>query len=268
MRAPLGDFLRRRREQLTPDDVGLSSDSSRRVPGLRRSEVAERAGISADYYLRLEQGRQRQPSLQVLQSLARALQLDADSLRYMQRLVELTEGVRPLPAMRPGIVESVRQVMEMWDHTPAFVTDSNVDVVAANRLARAVGGEALRPGANLVEMTFSEAGRTMIAGWEDRARESVAQLRFRSDPYDPRLHEIVGTLSMRDADFRRIWARHEARPLVMGGSTLSDSEHEPFQLNFQNFEVQGAPGCVLTVLHAPPHSPGAAVLQELVATDG
>ncbi|MFC9086431.1 helix-turn-helix domain-containing protein [Nocardiopsis dassonvillei] len=205
---PLGEYLRARRELVTPQAVGLPEDSRRRVPGLRREEVALLAGISSDYYLRLEQGRNRNPSAQVLGSIARALRLDGPSTQYLLGL-----GTAPRPSRReprrgetlaPRVLDLLRTV-----DAPAFVAGRYADVLASNPLARALSPE-LRPGVNLLRAAFLDTDDHLYL---DR-REMVAMFRRRvgTDPRDPRVAQLVEELSLASEAFRRAWARHDVRP--------------------------------------------------------
>lgn len=223
-------------------------EPGRKVKGLRREEVAELADISFEYYLRLEQGRHRQPSPQVIECLARALLLDKHGAFYMHRLVRLQAGPGILGEPDPAVAENLRETLEMWDHTPAIVFTPNADVVSSNRLAKSLAGSSVEVGVNLVFMVFSDRCRAAAADWEAMARNCVANLRWRANPYDPHLQEIVGLLSLRDPDFRRIWAMHEAYPADLGVMTFRAPEHAEVNLRFQTFEIPSTPGWLLMVM--------------------
>ena len=220
----LGAFLRARRALLRPEDVGFPRDLARRVEGLRREEVAHLAGISLEYYVRLEQGRNHQLSEQVLSSLARALRLDEDATTYFYRLALPSPISLIGAAIRKPVSPIIRALVRQWSGTPAYVFDRNQDVLFANDLATALSPGYVVPGNNLVSSLFSASaeGRSNLL-WRETARASVAALRFQGDPSDPRLQEIVGALSMQDSDFRQLWARHEASPLS-GGTTPNHVE--------------------------------------------
>jgi len=263
-RTLLGSYLRARRSLVQPEDVALPRERNRRVDGLRRQEVAALADISPDYYLRLEQGRHQQPSEQVLAAIGRALLLDEDAMDYLLRIsrpVGRTTRRTAYPAAKPD--EGMTCLLECWSHTPAVVIDRNQDVVTANRLAAALGGGHLDPGNNLVLSTFEPVVRTSAEEWEDSAHRAVAALRFHADPDDPRLREIVGSLSHRDADFRRIWARHDARPQRSGRLRSHIDGFGFVDLRFQNFSVPGHIGHTLSTFYADPHSRGAVALTHL-----
>jgi transcriptional regulator with XRE-family HTH domain len=270
--SPLGEYLRARRKILKPEDVGLPLDAARRVPGLRREEVAARADISPEYYLRIEQGRDRRPSEQVVRSLAKALLLDDDGASYLFRVA------RPLPYLRavrePSVVsESVRRLLDAWTQTPAYVTDANLDVLAANRLARLVSPGILVPGTNLLEATYEHLTMTTVMNgadiefdWEETIRGYIGALRFNGDPDDARLQDVVGRLSSRHLSFRRIWAEHDVNQLTTG---LRRVIVEPFgrvDLVWQTLGIPRSPRQFLTTYMAEPGSRSAEALGVLALT--
>ncbi|AEW99592.1 putative DNA-binding protein (plasmid) [Streptantibioticus cattleyicolor NRRL 8057 = DSM 46488] len=172
----LGEFLRSRRSALRPDEIGMASHGTRRVPGLRREEVAVLAGVNADYYTRLEQGRERRPSSQVLDALSRALRLDDDARAHLYRLAGTVpdEPAAPVPDQ---VSATLRQLMDGYTHTPAFVLDRTLDILAANALADALYAP-FHPADNLARMTFADpAGRTFYQEWHKAAQAVVANLR-------------------------------------------------------------------------------------------
>jgi transcriptional regulator with XRE-family HTH domain len=262
---PLGEYLRARRALVQPTDVGIVSMTPRRVAGLRRDEVARRAGISQEYYLRLEQGRDRQPSDQVLLALGRALRLDGAAVDHMRRLVRIQTGeLMPDAPASPGLATTaLASLLDQWTGTPAYVMDGNQDVLVVNPLARAMTGGALRPGVNLPFAVFSAAARAAMEDWPEAAERTAATLRYGSDPRDRRLQEIVGTLSIRDEEFRRLWARHDARPYLNGSIEQEVHGHGRVTLRCQTLEVPGARRHVLTAFHAPAGSQAAEVLAAL-----
>jgi len=211
----LAEYLRARRAQLKPEDAGYPADPGRRVAGLKREEVAELAGISLEYYTRLEQGRFQQVSEHVLSGLARALRLQHDDAAYLYRLA-LPEPPASTAPTAVEVTETLRQLVDQWSDFPLFVFDRNQDIRVSNDLARELF-PLLVPGNNNVESVFQVPASTReLEGWKTLARNAVAALRYEGDPADPRLREIVGGLSVRDAEFRSIWANHEARPLASG----------------------------------------------------
>jgi transcriptional regulator with XRE-family HTH domain len=270
-RSLVADFLRARRESLQPEEVGLPRDANRRVPGLRREEVAELAGISAEYYVRLEQGRDHQPSEQVLASLGRALRLDDDGFAYLRRVSRAAPVAAPVSARaespRPRVAASVRHLLDQWSHTPAYVSDSNHDVLCANAAARAMAPGYLEEGSNMLLSVFASADTAeRSADWETAATALVDSLRFNGDPADPRLQEIVGTLSVRDRGFRRMWARQNPRPLISG---VTPSFVDPLgwvEFNWQTLEVPGRRGHFLTTFFGPSGSRADAAIAYLAAS--
>ena len=252
----IGEFLRARREQVRPEDVGLPDLGRRRVPGLRREELATLAGVSADYYVRLEQGRERHPSEQVLDALARALQLDADATTHLQELA------RPAPRRRraTGRSERVRpellQLLDAWPNTPAFVVGARLDILAANKLG-AILHEGFKRGTNLVRSLFLDPGaREVYPDWDEVARDTVAVLRGRVGPDldDPRLTDLVGELSLKSEEFRRLWARHDVREKTHGVKRFHHPLVGDLELRYESFTVAGAPDQMLIVYLAEPGS--------------
>lgn len=231
----LGDFLRARRAQLTPQEVGLpDSGSFRRVAGLRREEVAQLAAISVDYYTRLERGRVA-ASASVLVTLARALRLNDDQQTY---LYELAGKASARPRRRPAqrVRPAMRRLLDQLTQTPAMVLGRRMDILAWNASAAALFTDFTRTPANrrnYVRLLFTDpVMRALHVDWEDAARTSVAALRMEAahDPDDPDLAVLVGELSVQDAQFRTWWASHQVvstsygtkhyRHPVMGELTL------------------------------------------------
>jgi transcriptional regulator with XRE-family HTH domain len=256
----LSAFLRARRSLVHPEDVGFPVDRSRRVAGLRRSEVAQRAGISEEYYLRLEQGRGHQPSEAVLRSLAEALRLDDESLAYMRRV---THGTFPRPAA-PDVDPLIRSLIANLDRVPAIVVDGNQDILAANTLARSLGSGMLDPGGNIVLQTFSDRRWRSASRWTEIAGTAVADLRAHGTPADPRLAEIVEVLSLRDPDFPVMWARQDVSPQRAGTVRFSVEPIGWIDLTWQSLDVPGT-GQRLRTFWAERGSRAAAALSYLAA---
>jgi transcriptional regulator with XRE-family HTH domain len=252
----IGQFLRARRERVRPEDVGLPDFGRRRVPGLRREELATLAGVSADYYVRLEQGRERHPSEQVLDALARALQLDDDAAAHLHDLAR-PAARRRRPVSRPERVRpELLQLMKAWPHTPAFVMGRRMDVLAANPLAAALHG-GFAAGHNLVRLVFLDpAARELYPDWDDIALDTVAALRASVGPDldDARLTELVGELSLKSPQFRRLWARADVREKKHGRKRYVHPLVGELTLRYESFAVAGNPGQVLVVYHAEPGS--------------
>ncbi|MCU1405877.1 MAG: hypothetical protein JWQ43_2180 [Glaciihabitans sp.] len=262
-RTLLAGFLRARRELLQPEDVGLARDPHRRVPGLRREEVAQLAAISAEYYLRLEQGRDHQPSEQVLSALSKALQLNADARAYLYRLAYPSAGARR--ASDHVVSDSVLGLLAQWRHTPAYVSDRNHDVLAANDLARLMSPGRLVPGANLLLSAFDEdVPAHSQDDWAAAAGTLVGSLRLNADPFDPRLQEIIGELSVRNREFRRMWARHDVEPRTAGKTLTLIGLYGWVNLRWQALAVPGGSGHVLTTFFADPATVGDEAMRHLV----
>ena len=219
----LGEYLRARRELIRPEDVGLPVYGVRRVAGLRREEVAMLAGISSDYYLRLEQGRDRNPSVQVLESLA-----------------------------------GPRQLLDTLD-LPAFVEGRYFDVLAANPLATALSPN-LQVGYNRLHSVFLDPGeQALYPDWHQATVGIVAGLRTSvgSDVDDPRFVQLVGELSLASARFRQLWARHDVQALEGRPIALAHPQVGDLTLHREKLAIGGTDGQLLVIYHAEPGSSSA-----------
>jgi transcriptional regulator with XRE-family HTH domain len=248
----IGQFLRARRERLRPEDVGLPDFGRRRVPGLRREELATLAGVSADYYVRLEQGRERHPSEQVLDALARALRLDGDATAHLHDLARPSARRRRTAARPERVRPELEELMSAWSHTPAFVMGRRMDVLAANPLAAALHPRLVR-GENLVRHVFLDPGaRELYPDWDDIALDTVAVLRALVGPDldDARLTDLVGEVSLKSEPFRRLWARADVREKKHGVKRFAHPLVGELTLRYESFAVAGTPGQVLVVYHA------------------
>jgi transcriptional regulator with XRE-family HTH domain len=201
----LGDFLRARREQVRPEDVGLVAGTRRRVAGLRREELATLAGISSAYYLRLEQGRLTNPSDQVVDALARVLQLDAKAARHLHGLANLTG---PDTSDRETEVHVLADVVDQF-LMPAIVANKYQDVLAANPIARALSPE-FTPGCNFLRWRLLDpAARELYVDWDEATKVAVGGLRELSGrcPEDPRMRAVIAELSTASPRFRELWCQ-------------------------------------------------------------
>jgi transcriptional regulator with XRE-family HTH domain len=203
----LGDFLRARRQQVRPEDVGLVPGARRRVAGLRREELAMVAGISAEYYLRLEVGRDKHPSSQVVDALARALLLDVKATQHLRQLVAPPAGDTPdLEAEAYALAEVIQQIS-----APAVLVNRYQDVLAANPIARALS-PGFEPGQNVLRWRLLDpAARKLYVNWEDATELVVNGLREFSGacPNDARMRALIAELSSASARFRELWSRAE-----------------------------------------------------------
>ncbi|GAA2574412.1 helix-turn-helix transcriptional regulator [Streptomyces lienomycini] len=261
----LGAFLRARRAGLLPRDVGMVSHGTRRVAGLRREEVAVLAGVNADYYTRLEQGRERNPSPQVLDALSRALRLDGDARTHLFRLAGAAPGGERSVHTAAGVSPELRRLMDGYPHTPAFVLGRALDVLAANALAEALFAP-FDPADNLARMIFLDpAGRHFYADWDRAAQAAVANLREGAghDPDSPELRRLVAQLTAHSAEFDRLWAAHGVRGKARDAKNLQHPEVGALALTYQAFDVRDAPGQQLVIYHAEPGSPSAQALDLL-----
>ncbi|WP_410575157.1 helix-turn-helix transcriptional regulator [Amycolatopsis sp. cmx-4-61] len=241
----LGAYLRARRGLVTPEQAGIAAGGTRRVPGLRREELAMLAGISADYYLRLERGRDTHPSPQVLDALARVLRLDEAERDYLHSLA--TPPPRSRRRRTPERVPARLHHLLAAVGVPAFVEGRAFDVLAANELATAFSPR-LRPGENRLrsllldpeEQAFHENWAAAAAGFVAALRESIGV-----DVDDPRFVELVGELSLSSGRFRELWARHDVRALDGGTTTVHHPVLGRLQLHRDKLPVDG----VLLVLY-------------------
>jgi transcriptional regulator with XRE-family HTH domain len=266
----IGEYLRARRELVRREDVDLPviGNHRRRVPGLRREEVALLAGVSIDYYVRLEQARDQHPSAHVLDALARALQLDDDASAHLHRLASPRPRRRrktPRPERVPG---GILQLIETWSETPAYVYGRYMDVLAANPLATALASYYV-VGENMVRAAFLDPRvRDMYGDWEWVTETTVAALRALVGPDvdDPQLNELVGELSVRSERFRQLWARHDARPKRSGTTNIDHPQVGPLELSYEKLPIPDTDRQTLVIYHAAPGSPTAQALALLATT--
>lgn len=264
----LGAFLRARRALVTPAEAGLPPGHGlRRVAGLRREEVAMLAGISAEYYLRLEQGRDRNPSAPVLEALARVLRLDAEGTAYLLSLAapKPRRGPdRPDDRLPPGL-----ELLLGTLNVPALVFNKYSDVLAANRLARALSPE-LAPGMNRLRVLFSDhAVREYDADWEEYTATAVAHLRAQvgTETDDERLRSLIGELSLKSDRFRQLWARHDVRSAQEVTFRIRHPQVGALELLVEKSQVVGNTGLEMMLLHAEPGSRSAEALALLASLD-
>jgi transcriptional regulator with XRE-family HTH domain len=259
----LGDFLRARREQLRPADVGLAGGARRRVAGLRREELAMLAGISSDYYMRLEQGRDSHPSGQVLEALARALQLDVKATEYLYQLGNPATGRRD--ALVLDAIDGVEELIDQFP-MPAIVASRCLDVLAANPVARALS-PGFAPGRNfLCWRLLDPAARELYVDWDEATDAAVSGLREAagSDPDDPRLRSLIDELSAASERFRDLWARADVGYRV-GIIHMHHPEVGELYLHRNRFNIPHSAGQHMLIYRAQPESDSERALDALRA---
>ncbi|MCW2603335.1 MAG: helix-turn-helix domain protein [Pseudonocardiales bacterium] len=217
-RAEIRDFLATRRARITPEQAGLPSSTRRRVPGLRREEVAVLAGVSTDWYVRLERGHIAEVSESVLEAVSRALRLDEAEHAHLLDLARAARPTRtPRRRVKPMVRPSVQWMLDAMTGAAAFVRNGRMDIMAANPLARALYSPLfLEPGepVNIARFQFLDpAARVFHPTWEQAADTTVAIMRTEAgrDPHNRELADLVGELSMRSDEFRVRWAGHNVR---------------------------------------------------------
>jgi transcriptional regulator with XRE-family HTH domain len=267
-RSELGDFLRSRRARRQPEDLGLTPvGGRRRVPGLRREELAQAAALSVDYYVRLEQGRLRNPSQEIVDAVATALGLDDSERRYLHNLARPRRDARPATRAVPTTIQT------LIDNTgvPAALYSKRGDVLAWNALAAALlidFGELPPEERNMHRLVFLNeevAGR--FVQWECKARDLVSQLRMEAgrNPNDERLATLVGELSMRSPEFARLWATHPVREKIRGGHLYRHPVVGEFYLRYEAFSLPDAPDLSFVCQVADPGSPDEEALRLLAS---
>ncbi|MBM2620748.1 helix-turn-helix domain-containing protein [Actinoplanes sp. LDG1-06] len=256
----LGGFLRALRSRLRPEDVGLPSYGRRRVAGLRREEVAVLAGMNSDYYARLEQGRERSPSPQILEALSQALRMDDHARDHLFRLAGTAPDSRPAP--REKVSEPLQHLLDGHPSAPAFVRNPAKDFMAVNALAEALFAPFKAVG-NLARMTFLDpVARHFFADWDVFAESIVAGLRHSAglDPDYPRLRELVNALSEESDDFAALWSSHAVYGKTRTATRFDHPDVGPLALVSQSFDVRGAAGQLLVVYQPEPAGPSAEAL--------
>ena len=259
----LGDYLRARREQVRPEDVGLAAGARRRVPGLRREELATLAGISSAYYLRLEQGRDTRPSAQVVDALARALRLDVKATEYLHRLASAPGGHRPPHPAGETVANGLDQLIDQFP-MPAVVASKCQDVLAANPCARALS-PGFAPGQNFLRWRLLDpAARELYVDWDEATEIAVSGLRdvVGSDLSDPRLRVLIDELSAASQRFRELWARADVgyRPGIIH---MRHPQVGELFLHRSSLNVPHSGGQHLLIFYAEPGSESAKALEEL-----
>jgi transcriptional regulator with XRE-family HTH domain len=253
----LGDFLRAKRAAASVDSLPFASSGRRRVPGLRRDEVAVLAGVSVDYYTRLEQGRETNPSAQVLDALAHGLDLDVHGRRYVYGLAQIAWVPELAEAQQP-VDTTLTRLMDDWPDAGCFVLDPLLDIVAMNQLASALF-RPFRMTSNLVEMVFLDPeGRSFYVDWERAATGCVANLRASSGLYagTARRHALLDRLTTGSTCFAELWAAHDVAVKTHDRKVLRHPDVGEFAIAFDAVEVAAMPGHQLVVYRAEPGSAG------------
>ncbi|MGW2700615.1 helix-turn-helix transcriptional regulator [Streptomyces sp. NPDC001340] len=267
MDGDLGDFLRSRRARIRPEEVGLPSHGRRRVPGLRREEVAQLAGVSVDYYIRLEQGRgpggpsrtkSGGVSDAVLDAIARVLRMDETEHAYL-RTVARPRGRRERRPAAPRVRPGVQLLLDSMERTPAFVLGRRMDVLAWNALGDAVGGfSRMAPDErNMPRQVFLDpAARDLYPEWAAVAAQTVANLRIGAGRYadDAALCALVGELSPKSEDFRRLWADHEVKECAYGVKRVRHPVAGLLTLPYETLTVPADPEQTIVVYTPEPGS--------------
>ncbi|MDH2429835.1 helix-turn-helix transcriptional regulator [Sphaerisporangium sp. TRM90804] len=252
---PLGEFLRAQRARVDPADVGLRGGGGRRVHGLRREEVAVLAGVSADYYARLEQGRERNPSPQVVDAIGRALRLDADARGHVFRLAGLNP--RPSPDGTPDLVHpDLRRLLDSFPAAAAYVVGPSFDVLAANAVADALLSpfDGMR---NMVRVLFLHPeAEAVFADWPVVAEAVVYALRLNATafPHEPEIRALADELVETTPAFRGLWERQNVSGLKRMVKTFVHPRAGRVELNYQIFDVHDTPGQQLLVGTPEPDS--------------
>jgi transcriptional regulator with XRE-family HTH domain len=276
-RQEVREFLTTRRARITPDQVGLPVAGSRRVPGLRRSEVATLAGLSVEYYARLERGQIAGASSGVLEALARALRLDDTERAHLFDLARLADGVptsgraRRRTPSRAASRSSLRWALEAITDGVAFVRDPHQNLLATNTLGRAFYSPVVGDGGrvpNLARFQFLDpTSRDFYPDWDLFAEMCVGIMRAEAgrDPHDRELQDLVGELSTRSETFRRLWAAHDVRTHGAGTKRFHHPVVGELTLAYEELAITAEPGLVLLVYTAEPGSPSAERLRLLAS---
>jgi transcriptional regulator with XRE-family HTH domain len=267
------EFLTSRRAKLTPDEVGLTSYGPRRVPGLRREEVAVLAGVSVPYYTRLERGNLSGVSESVLEALARALQLDDAERAHLFDLARAAQPAAPKRRRRTQqrVRPSVQRMIDAMTGAPAFVQNRRLDILAGNALGRALYSELyidpVRP-VNPARFVFlSPRAPDFYDDWERAASDTVAILRTEAgrDPYDSALSDLVGELSTRSEEFRTRWAAHNVRIHRTGAKNFHHPVVGDLSLTYEMLDLSADSGLVIVAYTAEPGSKSAEALDLLAS---
>ncbi|QEU69667.1 XRE family transcriptional regulator [Streptomyces galilaeus] len=271
-RAELSEFLRTRRARLKPEDVGIPDYGRyRRVPGLRREELAQLAGVSVAYYTRLEQGNGRHVSAEVLDAIARALRLSDAEHAHLTHLAKPRQQKKKPAGRAQQVRGPLRTLLDTMDGVPAILVGRRSDILVWNRMAAAVFGDWAELPAreqNWARLVFLRPEyRDLFVDWEHKASDVVSQLRMDagSHPDDPRLSALVGELSVKSEEFRRLWATHDVKERCHGIQRLHHPLVGELDLRLESFHQADAHEQMLVTYHAEPNSPSAEALRLLAS---
>lgn len=274
-RAEVRQFLSSRRARITPEQAGIEPyGSRRRVPGLRREEVARLAGVSVEYYTRLERGNLAGVSDSVLDAIARALELDRaehDHLYDLARAAVSSGRKRPASPMASGVRPVLQHLLDAITGAPAFIGNNRLDIVAANTLGYALYSDmyrgTARPANHSRFIFLDPRSHNFYTDWDRAANVNVAILRREAgrNPHDKGIAELVGELSMRSDDFRTRWAAHNVRRHYSGTKLFQHPVVGLLELDYQVLGLDEDPGHTLTVYPAVPGSPSAEALKLLAS---
>ncbi|MEU4496862.1 helix-turn-helix transcriptional regulator [Streptomyces sp. NPDC023998] len=269
-RAELSEFLRSRRARLQPGDVGLPQlGRHRRVPGLRREELAQLAGVSVAYYTRLEQGNGRNVSTEVLDSIARALRLTEAERDHLTHLAKPKQKKHRRMGRPQQVRPAIQHLIDAMDGVPAYVLGRRLDILAWNRMARALLGDiaALPPQErNMAKLVFLDPNaRDLYVDWDAKATEVVSVLRMYAgcSADDPQLPGLIGELSVRSEEFRRLWAAHTVTEKGHGAKRLHHPLVGEMTLSYETLTLPDEHDVSLVTYHAEPGSRSAESLRLL-----
>lgn len=250
----LGEFLKAQRARITPEEAGLRSVGSRRVSGLRREEVAVLAGVSADYYARLEQGRERAPSPQLMEAICRALLLTPDGRDHAFRLARLAPTTR-ITTEEPS--HHLRQLLNSFPRAAAYVVNPAFRVIAANDIATGLIAPAHHDSQVMQYMFLDPTAKTYFTQWDQMARAAVSAIRLAAgySPAHPEVVTLIRRLYARSTEFAAVWDDRAVEGLSVSHKVIQHPTVGRLELAYQTFDVREAPGLQLTVATAEPGGP-------------
>ncbi|KDN72489.1 XRE family transcriptional regulator [Streptomyces olindensis] len=271
-RAEVSAFLKSRRDKITPEQAGLPVYGQRRVPGLRRGEVAMLAGVSVEYYTRLERGNLGGVSDSVLDSLARTLRLDDTEREHLYDLARAANAGPARVQRRPKkatVRPSVLRIIEGLHDQPAYLRNNRLDILAANPLARALHCQAFEhEPVNPCRFVFLDPrAQVFYRDWERVARDGVGVLRVEAakNPYDRELSNFIGELSTRSDAFRTLWGAHDVHVYTEGTKRFRHPVVGDLELVHESLDLPGDEGLAITVYSADPDTPAADALKLLAS---